>query len=327
MVARWTVARGLRLVLRTALLVAASGVAGRTAHYVLHADRFRVRYLAVTGTHAIEPDTVRELAGLRPGQFVWEVDTDAIARRVASNPWFRRVAVHRALPHRVEIQVEERTAVALVADGDTWIVDGDGVAFKRYEPEDPVGDVPFITGLHVCGDARACATLREGVRAAAAIVERFRRSWASRFDRIAELHVDPILGWTLVLQHSHTLVQLGAYPLPGAMARLGAVLADLARKHERALAIHLDDARHLQAVRVDFAPADLAGSFADLSAAGGTKKPGAASPLGSFPRRTDGYDCGKNPAGSLRPGSSARPCDECPRNSSLAGDNVVEVRR
>ncbi len=59
-------------------------------------------------------------------------------------------------------------------------------------------------------------------------------------------------------------------------------------------------------------------SFADLSAAGGTRKPVASSPLGFSPRRTDGYDCGKPPAGSLRPGSSARPRDESPRNSSQA---------
>ena len=39
-------------------------------------------------------------------------------------------------------------------------------------------------------------------------------------------------------------------------------------------------------------------------------------------RRTDGYDCGKNPAGSLRPGSSARPRDESPRNSSLVPGTV-----
>ncbi len=71
--------------------------------------------------------------------------------------------------------------------------------------------------------------------------------------------------------------------------------------------------------------ARLAWCVAELSAAGSTTKPGASSSLGLFPRRTPGYDCGKTPAGSLRPGSSARPRNESPQNSRVAPASRAEA--
>jgi cell division protein FtsQ len=83
-------------------------------YVVMFTSLIGVRTVEVLGTHEIPPDDVREAAAVEPGTPMVRLDTDEIAARVAKLPRVADVSVSRSFPTTVEIQVTERSPVAVV---------------------------------------------------------------------------------------------------------------------------------------------------------------------------------------------------------------------
>ncbi len=67
-------------------------------------------------------------------------------RLVEAIPWVQSAALTRAFPHRLVVQVTERSPVAFVnRDGRVGLVDGEGMVLEK--PEDSAFDFPVLTGL------------------------------------------------------------------------------------------------------------------------------------------------------------------------------------
>jgi len=98
-------------------------VAGVVALYSPSLCLFDLRDITVSGTREVPPDRIRHLAGLRVGDNILRLDLSAARDRIASDPWIRRVDVHRLLPHTVSISIVEHRAVGFLraVDDETWI--------------------------------------------------------------------------------------------------------------------------------------------------------------------------------------------------------------
>ncbi len=119
---------------------------------------FSVREVRVVGTHTVPVDAVTDRAAVTPGTPLLQVDTHAVARRVAGIPRVDQVTVTRDYPSGLRIELIERTALVVVeVDGAQHLVDGQGIDFGQGEP--PPG-TPLLT---VGPDARAAlpAIVRE----------------------------------------------------------------------------------------------------------------------------------------------------------------------
>ena len=100
------------------------------------------RETVVTGLTALSEDEVRQVAAVQEGTPLLQIDTDAVAERVAS---IRRVAsarVQREYPSTLRITVEERVPLVVkdYPDG-PHLFDRDGVDFVTAPP--PPG-LPYI---------------------------------------------------------------------------------------------------------------------------------------------------------------------------------------
>ncbi|HEY3249123.1 MAG TPA: cell division protein FtsQ/DivIB [bacterium] len=103
---------------------------------------FTIRDVTVRGANAVSSAEVVALTRLRPGDPVGAVPPDELARRVASHPRVRSVAVRITPSGHVHIQITERTAVAaLPFRGRYIVIDPDGIAMA--ERDDPAG-LPVI---------------------------------------------------------------------------------------------------------------------------------------------------------------------------------------
>lgn len=104
---------------------------------------FAVRDVAVNGARTVAVESVRERAAVVPGTPLLQVDTHAIARRVAGIPRVDEVTVRRDYPSGLRIDVVERTALVVVeVDGAQHLVDAQGIDFG--EGEAPAG-IPRLT--------------------------------------------------------------------------------------------------------------------------------------------------------------------------------------
>lgn len=89
-----------------------------------------VRQVQVSGLRTIGPEIVETRAGVQRGTPLLQVDTHAVARRVAGVPQVDEVTVRRDYPSTLTIEVVERLAVVTVeVDGAMHLVDDSGIDF------------------------------------------------------------------------------------------------------------------------------------------------------------------------------------------------------
>jgi cell division protein FtsQ len=122
------------------------GAARVVRTFVLDSEYFSVREIQVRGGDRVRGTDLVALAGLKHGMNIWAIDLAAIEKVFAKHPWVRRVLVRREFPRRVVIEIEERSPKAIVAMGQLYYVDSDGLVFTTVGNGDKV-DLPLITGL------------------------------------------------------------------------------------------------------------------------------------------------------------------------------------
>ncbi|MFI6230659.1 cell division protein FtsQ/DivIB [Micromonospora echinospora] len=100
---------------------------------------FGVREVRVVGTELVTPVQVRQAAAVPDGVPLARVDLAATAGRIGELPPVERATVTRDWPGALVVRVVERTPVAVVPQGERFVVvDRFGVAF-RTEPTRPEG--------------------------------------------------------------------------------------------------------------------------------------------------------------------------------------------
>lgn len=225
------------------VLLAGSMVGGRAAHqWITHTPRFGAREIEVVGNHRTRRDEVLAAARVQPGTNVLGLDALRAERAVEELPWVERAQVTRRLPGYVRIEVEERTAAAIVSAGGLYLCAQDGTLFKRVQQGDPT-DLPIITGIARAEFERDPDAARENVRDALALLADLASSSLGGRVRLEEVHRDATGDLSVVLA-SGVYVWLGRGPYRAKMARLSAILAELERQRIDPAEIHLESDRH-----------------------------------------------------------------------------------
>jgi cell division protein FtsQ len=121
--------RLLALGLLVVLLLAAAVVGGRSV--LLHAARFRVSQIAVTGATQVDPSLIRAASGIQLGGPLLAVRADEVRQRLTAIPLLATVEVARDWPGTVQLTVTERTPVALASSATgPALVDSTGLPYQ-----------------------------------------------------------------------------------------------------------------------------------------------------------------------------------------------------
>ncbi|KRV50177.1 hypothetical protein AQ490_17130 [Wenjunlia vitaminophila] len=160
------------------LLLVLTLLGGGGVWVVYGTSLFEVREVRVTGTEALAPSRVREVADISPGGPLAAVDTSAVARRLRGElPRIERVEVERSWPHTVLLKVTERRPAVVLRRGAGFTeVDRRGVGYATVER--PPAGVPLVNlaprrQQDSSGRGRT-ALLRASARVAAALPEEVR---------------------------------------------------------------------------------------------------------------------------------------------------------
>jgi cell division protein FtsQ len=196
---------------RVVVIVLLVGLVAGALWLVFFSSVLAVSGVRVTGTEVLDPRVVRRVAAVPVGSPLATVDLDAISQRLQSLPAVKSVDVSRSWPDRIRVEVTERTAVAVVEQGDTLRgLDDEGVMFRHY-PSRPRS----LPAVRMSGQPRADA-LAEAAKVAGSLPA----SIAARVDYVEVATVDTI---SLRLR-SGRIVRWGSAAGSAAKARVLAVL-------------------------------------------------------------------------------------------------------
>lgn len=142
-----------RRIARLLHVLIAAGVVVGLAHLpwgTLARRAFAVDRIRVEGTHYLDAARVGEIAGLRTGQSLIELDGDRVRQALMLNPRIRDASVSREWPRGVCIRVVEREPLLLVRHGVPWEIDSSGVLLAPLA-DGVVADVPLLSGVRFDG--------------------------------------------------------------------------------------------------------------------------------------------------------------------------------
>jgi cell division protein FtsQ len=183
--------RGLKLMLATVLLAVVTVGLGLILYFT---PVMSARSIVVAGTGAVTREEVLDAAKVRPGTPLLQIDTDAVADRVAA---IRRVAsarVQRQYPSALRITIVERIPVVVkdFPDG-PHLYDHDGVDFATAPPPP---SLPYI-------DVDNPGPTDPATKAVLAVLTALRPEVAGQVSRVAAPSVSSI---TLTLADGRTVI-------------------------------------------------------------------------------------------------------------------------
>jgi cell division protein FtsQ len=224
-------------VLLAVVALAALGVGGvRADAWARQSPRFALRSFQIAGAQRASEAELLALGGVQRGMNLWSLDAAEVARGMSGHPWVRAVEVRRALPDGLQIRVDEHQPAALAVIGDLYVVDAEGVPFKKVSGADPL-DLPLITGISREEAARSVEETSGRIRAALALIA----AWAHSVERpgLSEVHLEE--GGFRAIDTDGQVVALASGAPDDALARLVRVRTELRQRGLTAATIHLEN--------------------------------------------------------------------------------------
>ena len=174
------------------------------------------------------------------------------SKRIENLPWIKRARVRRIVPDEVVVEVAEHNAVAAISLQDLYLVNAGGVVFKKIYPQEKA-DFPIITGISREAVSKNPQLTKESILKALNLIKIFSEKPCLKDRTVAEVHLDDLMGVSLVLDPKAIGVQLGHEQYAERLDRLCVLLQVLAERSLSAHSILLDQTGRSDkvAVRLD----------------------------------------------------------------------------
>lgn len=201
-------------------------------YWLLTSPRFAISGVEVRGRGWLSDAEARALAGIEPGENLFRLDTEAVARRLERLPRIRSAQVIRSLPNRVTVLIEERQPFTLaVLAGRLYWLDEEGVVLGP-EPLAVAPGLPVITGLGRETPVDGPSVEAAKPRAALALVRAILRTASPLAAQLSEIDVGRADQGPVLYTVDGIEVTLGDERWEERLGRLEGVLAQLRAQGE-----------------------------------------------------------------------------------------------
>jgi len=228
--------RVLRIVGVTAAAGAACAVAVCAVCMIYNAPGLRIRHIYVIGCEPVIAEDV--LANAEPcrNENIVAIDLRALRKRIERNAWIERAVIRRQYPDTLSISVRVRTARAVLALDEPFLVDASGIVFTRASGHHT--DLPVLCGLTRADFEHDASRASRMIDGALQIIEGL-QACALPLDGYVRLTCNRELGYTLQTEPNGPEIYLGFDDYAFKLAALPRMLADLRSRGLRARYIHL----------------------------------------------------------------------------------------
>jgi cell division protein FtsQ len=109
-------------------------------------EYFNSEHIIVEGAERLSENQIRQQAGIEEKMNIFALNLNAARQNLMGNPWIQQAQVARELPGTIHIRIVEHEPLAVVDFGEKFILNTEGIIFKKLESNDPE-NLPLITGL------------------------------------------------------------------------------------------------------------------------------------------------------------------------------------
>lgn len=181
-------------------------------------------------TRLSETELVR-LTELEKGKNLLTLSLGEVRKKLLRFPWLEEVALAKTYPGRLVISVKEYEPVALAKLDGLYLVNPDGVVFKKIAAGDP-RDFPILTGLERKPTRQRLAPL-------IGLLGDFQKREPLRMVGLSEIHWDPAQGVSLFTLRPVVKVVLGKERWAERLDKLVQILPSVATKQRAPQSIDL----------------------------------------------------------------------------------------
>ncbi len=170
---------------------------------------FECENIIIEGTERLSEKQVKEQADIEDKMNILALNLFAARKKLLGHPWIEQARVGREFPNTIFIRITEHKPLAVLDLGDKFILNTNGLIFKKLEPDDSK-IIPVISGL-LYSDVRT--TREEGSLRFLSVMEVLRLGEAS--DSVVPNHliqridVDRQIGLSLHTSDQEKIIKLG----------------------------------------------------------------------------------------------------------------------
>jgi cell division septal protein FtsQ len=140
-----TAGRILRWIAPAVLVLGAAVWLGRV---LVASEWLQVQHIVVRGNARLSTAEVEALVADLRRENILSVALDGYHQRLLESPWIERATLARVLPTTIDIEIVERTPMAIARLGrQLYLVDGTGVIIGEYGTQYHDIDLPIVDGL------------------------------------------------------------------------------------------------------------------------------------------------------------------------------------
>lgn len=199
--------------------------------FAITSPSFAITEIDVVGAEHMTPKQVMEVGQISPGVNIFDVEEERVAEAIKTHEWIKDARVSTSLPGTLHIEVIEHEPVALIMDeGKYFLLDDGARPFRTLLASELTTEVldtlPLISGLQK-------SRLEEEEDERARVLEAM-QVWELWHERglqesapISEVHLDEVLGLSLVVGAQGTEVRLGWGQWAERLERFSIVYQDL----------------------------------------------------------------------------------------------------
>ena len=222
---------------------------------------FELATIQVKGERWLTAQQIATKGQLAAGLNLLDLDLEATQASLEREPWIKRARLERVMPDTLIVHVQEHEPVAVVVDGEQLVlVDREGEPFKVIGPEDPMdkllGSFHLITGTsqaRLQAQSPTSASERRKLIQAFEALSGYHELGLVKLARVSEVHLDPVLGVSLILEQSGVEVRLGWGRYRERLRRFAQVYESLVEKDVQVDYILIDQEEDLSRVAVGLA--------------------------------------------------------------------------
>jgi len=124
--------------------------------FIMSVSYFQIKEIQVEGREKLSEETILEWANIPLYKSIFQLNPEAVKKRISSKPKVKKVIIKRLLPSKVLIHVEERKPYAyLIYKKVLFEVDEDGVVIGKAKK---LQDLPEINGVSTLSDEERIKT-------------------------------------------------------------------------------------------------------------------------------------------------------------------------
>ena len=224
------------------------------AKLVFENPRFAISKIKIEDDGVLTPGQVMFLGNVHLGQNILSLDLNEVQRNLESIPMIRRVEVRRTLPHRIDIHVDERVAVARLrgpsketADELFWI-DRSGMVMKPVhlgsmviQPQ-TVGPVPLLTGVTVADVRVGKPVESDQIHRALLLLDRLAQAPAGGFLEVEQIDLSKPCQLSLTTRQK-TVVKFDVEDFQQQLRRMSTILVWAQRQQKQVQVMDLTVSR------------------------------------------------------------------------------------